>query len=189
MGYKIPINITNGDTTSETDIYLKEPLRAISGYADILDLADGVVKRYVYKHTATVEDNWQLNKDGSNQAYIGFYLNTGTENLPLNLSGGDNYLCICDMINGNTRNQQYNYGAYGIASGTKGLLLKLPNITTLEELKEQFLSKNPTIYYVLAEPIIEEINLPKVETLQGDCTLSINTDISPDKTIAQYYKW
>lgn len=172
-GYKITITI-NGDEIKT--VYLSEPLAKIGNYADVVDYKTQTVTRRVRKLVLTGTEIFT--KAASNPVFT------------LTLSGINSESGITTVSthykSQNNVSGTGNVGNLSVAvrRGYSTLYIGDDSFTTAADFKAylaaQYEAGTPvTIWYVLRDPEIEQITVPKLETTKRECTLSIDTEVAP----------
>ena len=152
------------------NIYLDEPLRKVGDYADYIDFGNKKVVRNVKEEI--LKGNENLNHwlyEGKN---VGFYLIKSIAKKYAQISS--NY-----FISSSNIPQNNNYvGVYD------EIYFRTQNWAKSDDFKSWIVEKNNEnkpliIYYILATPTETSINLPNIETLDGNTTLFVNSDTQP----------
>lgn len=174
----------------ETNIYLYEPLRKIGDYADCIDFENKKIIRRIAEVKFDGSESWEaiLSQYGINYVYLrlgeyGYVIRNEI------LCSHFTYAAI------NSSNLEIGINALNSTGYNDARILVRPgiaNITTLElwkeYLAEQYNNGTPvTAYYVLAEPIEEDIELAKLLTLKGTTVLDTNTNL-PLSNMSVVYK-
>lgn len=172
--YQIPI--TNNDT--KQFIYLTEPLRKISTYADSVN-SEGVVTRRIGKIVLTGEESWRL-------------------------SGGN---LFSNVIDNTAASSKTVLSTHFVSTSSSGLYifigenrLKLfansfpTGVTDSTSMKtwlaQQYTNGTPvTIWYVLATPETSSQAGVSIPTVAGDNTISVDTTVQPSKFTATWTGW
>lgn len=172
-----------------TNIYLNEPLRKISDYADYIDYKNKKVVRnvgkVVYDENTTfgsiTSSYWQ--SDGITKA---FSINI-PDNVVVNTYGSE---CLCNIFkfdsakDGITNTKPY-------ISGNANQWVFAFNVgiaSTLEELKTFLNNTNMEVIYKLSTPIEETIDIPEISTSKGTNIFSTETTIQPSEIKINYWK-
>lgn len=183
-GYKIPVK-SNEITTN---IYLNEPLRKVGDYADYVDFENKKVIRKVgvqifdgtetwTKHTTTSEGYGAFRSDGLLTPLIGSPISaTYMTHFSLTYKGA-----TADFVPGEYR---FTYSSGNLIAGSR--LYISAEQTTVEDFIEWLANNKPSIYYPIATPPEETIELPNIPTLKGTTILSIDTTIQPSNLEVVY---
>lgn len=203
-GYKIPIKATNeaGESVT-TNIYLDEPLRKIGDYADFIDFKNNRVVRNIHseeiKFTSTTQmyicgSKWQRENCTSVYClsaldYNGLQTPKFKEYEKSNMFKGG-YWEWSDM------QEPFNYILCGHNSSLVYLIIEnsylnnINNESTDDDkknaIKEFFDNNKLLVEYVMAVPIQETIELPKINTLEGKNTITIQTKIQPSNVTLEF---
>lgn len=187
--YKIPVKVSNAKNEITTNIYLDEPLRKVGEYADYIDFENKKLVRKVGVKTFDGTEEWTKHtttKDGYG-VFRNENLLTPLINAPISASFMSHFslthkAATADFI---LNEYRFTYSDNNI-NGSRFYVSALQ--TTVEEFKEWLSNNKPSIYYPLATPIEETIDLPEISTFKGKSTLEIITEISPSNTEISYYK-
>lgn len=182
-GYKIPIVATSNDGSKSiaTNIYLKEPLRAVNlSYADKLDVKNGVCTRNI-KIEQLDKNTGFLWRVLNNTPLITYKLNDAY--IPENYSD----MVICSHYLNNRNDAYYGRSNSVFLDTTKYLRIYHEGITTLDEYKELLGDEIIDVAYVIAEPITEKIIAPNIPTFKNGTTYSIATTVQPLSGTVEYY--
>jgi len=181
--YKIPVKVSNDEKQEITNIYLNEPLRKIGDYVDYIDFQNQKVVRNIY--AVLMDSNRTIVKYTSDSTELGYYY-------ALNISKKAKYdvntinIMVCNRFYP-VRNSVEQFKKGTMACSTTGMRVVF-NIEadTVDDVK-QFLDNNPTrLYYVLATPIEEDIELPEILTNKGINIIEIETTIQPSNIAVTY---
>ena len=167
-----------------TPIYLDSPLYKIGKYADSRGMTEEVrvVKELVLTGT-DVDGEWKASttRKGS------FYLKIGT-----NAVAGR---AICDRATNANNIDNYHYGNVFVEQTSDFLVVinlwLFDTAITLADFKAylatQYANGTPvTVYYVLAEPEIKSITLPKIPTFDGTTVIDVDTAVKPESMTIKY---
>lgn len=179
--YKIEIKVVGGSEEKTATIYLDEPLRKIPSYwgsgsdfppaYDYIDFAKKKVVRSVGCLSFKGDEYWVMTGKS-------FRYPTQTTSAKMNPS----WLCNRFVF----QTGQYNNADFvGITSWTSGgtdIMCNDGVSTTIDEWKAQLAAwneeGNPLIVYGrLVTPTEEDIELPQLEFIKGDCNVFVQTDI------------
>ena len=158
--YKIPVVATNGEETKTTNIYLDEPLRSIGDKQDYIDFEANTITRKIGSLDLATISNWTIStKNPSIHYYTISNMFNDTANILAEKYVFDlkNQPTASKLIDGNMTS--YTNKIY-IASGNEIL-------------------PSGKIFYELSTPIVNNIELPDIKTLNGKTTLSTNTAVKP----------
>lgn len=187
-GYRIPVKVSNGTEEITTNIFLNEPLRKVGDYADYIDFENSKVVRKVgvqtfdgtetwTKHTTTSEGYGAFRSDDLLTPLIGAPI-TATYMTHFNLTDKG---ATADFVPGEYR---FTYSSGSLIAGSR--LYVSAEQTTVEEFKEWLVNNKPSIYYPIATPIEETIELPNIPTIKGTTILSVDTTIQPSNLEVVY---
>lgn len=175
----------------------KQHQLSVENCADYIDYRNKRTVKCVDTTVFTGEENWQFS-GVFNRTNV-FYLDDAVPYTPLwpnmvisNYFTPRGNIKEADWLNGEMRFQ------YGSPDGAtvltaKRLYVSSSDCASAEDLKawiaEQYANGTPvTVCYLLSEEQYEPLELPKIRTSKGDCTVSVDTTIKPSKTEYQYYK-
>ena len=191
-GYRIPIKVNN----TTTNIYLKEPLRKIGDYSDVLDYKNKKVIRKIASEfldtvTTLSGDATTYKKFLTNIKYKPYLTYPSGSNLISNKSIGH-------AISNKFRQSAYPYENLGFNANyiqtyitTAGISRCVytfgdTSINTTEDAQEA-IGDGFEICYVMADTIEETIEVPEIETLDGTTTLELET-LEPSGISVNYWK-
>lgn len=192
------IQIEEGDmaTTYEqyqqpitTNIYLDEPLRRIGDYADYIDFKNGKVVRNIFSRNLQANN---VSGIGSKDDTMSLFNLSGLSNrLILNIS--DNIQVLSNKLKALSYSDYTKADSKSINSitgnvGNSALFFKIKNeltgvtndMTNAEKITKcnEYLTANSVIvYYILATPTEETIDLPKVQTVKNTAIITTDTNI------------
>lgn len=180
--YKIPVSVQSEDgTESTTAIYLGKPLYKIGEYSDCIDYSEGVVKRKIRELVLTGDEQWKQNT----------VVNINIIRVALTLS-----YKATSYNDGECTHYQYEYknaeGLCFVGSDCRTLYFidstRAPDVETWKSyLAEQYAAGTPVkVYYVLAEPETESIDLPQIPTCNGMTTIDTSTAVKPSGVEIKY---
>lgn len=176
-----------------TSIFLDEPFRKIGDYADYIDFRNGNVVRKIGRKvfTGSTDEVWVLASTNSaawKRYPVGYFTNNIEKPAPTKA-------LFCDkVIVDNTSEQTDGIDHITLRKGSGSeMIWVFPTFGMLGNIQpsvennpailsafRQWLSDNPlTVYYPLAEPIEESIELPEIPTFNGTTTVEIDTEIQP----------
>ncbi|MBR6690952.1 MAG: hypothetical protein IKL65_06425 [Bacilli bacterium] len=167
--YKIPVKVTNGTEEVTTNVFLNEPLRKVGDSADYIDYSQQKIIRNIKKMVFTGEEGFvDFDENVFTTVTIEKGLKSSNDTLMSNL---------CIPVRGTTigwRNNNVN--SLQIQKSWIGA-------TTVTELQNKLTVLNALgtplkMYYVLATPTEETIELPEISTLSGTTNITAgNTTI------------
>lgn len=189
-GYKIPFTTAAEDGTESitTTAYLDKPLYKIGDYADTLCYAEQKVDRVVRENILTGNEDWRLQSINSNGiANFYFYPNGTTPSFV-----SDNFVLSSHFEQQNTTIANTN--SEGVFLANRYIVyirVKQERASTITDFKSylaaQYAAGTPVkIYYVLATPESESVELPKLPTLDGVTVIDAATEIKPSKMDIKY---
>lgn len=177
--YKIPIY---ANEQLVTNILLDKPLYKVGSYADYIDFKNKEVVRKVGIEEFT-----------STKAYGVYTGSLGFSRAVNKMKTGRYQDGLCTYyVNGKDKDSTIRFGA-----GNQIIYFNLPDIynsattgtgrkealkTWLENLNKPFI-----VYYILAEPTEETIELPTISTFKGTSIVSADTTIQPSNVEIEYY--
>ena len=188
--YAKDLQLELGDSVTEyesykepitTNIYLDEPLRKVGDYTDYIDFENKKVVRNVGKYVLNGTENWNQYSN-SNKYYVSDLLPTTYEENKTILSNrfigrisGDSVYTFPD------RSYYYADGDIWLQSTSSypRLYIYKNDITSVADFKTWLSSNNTTVLYPLATPTETTVNLPNIETLDGNTILLVNSDTQP----------
>lgn len=156
-------------------IYLSEPLRAIGDYKDHIDFKSGKVIRNIrqsYPAAITgVEGNYN------------FYISLEK------LARPKTYICLCSHFQHKQASAQQNIYNCFIGATGKYFNFQNPDIEHTVSAGNTFLKeKQPILNYVLATPIEEMIDLPKLPQFKGTTIYTVDTETDGEFWCKYKYK-
>ena len=181
--YKIPIKMVSQNGEEKiTNIYLNEPLRKIDNYMDYIDFDNKKVIRNIKKDILTSDIQWEMKKNNNNLAYFRY----SDESSKLNTS------CLSNRLV---------FDPAGVWTATQGnLIQKSANNETVNVFIDTITTLNDFILYlngcveegnslyallVLETPTEENIELPDIETFDGENNLILDTT-TPSEMYIKY---
>ena len=182
--YKIPVK----SNEVITNIYLDEPLRKVGEYADYVDYKNKKVVRKVgvktfdgsetwVKHTTTTQGYGAFRSDNLLTPLIGAPISaTYMTHFTLTDKGA-----TAEFVPGEYR---FTYSSGSLIAGSR--LYVSAEQTTVEDFTAWLSENKPSIYYPIATPIEEKIELPNIPTNKGASILSIDTIIQPSNLEVVY---
>ncbi len=193
--YKIPVKVNDGKNVVVTNIYLDEPLRKIDEYADYIDFENKKVVRRIASEYFNTVNNASSYKD----SYKKFLSNIKYEPLLFEGEPGNtdvvkkrgiaisNKFNRSDYIYERMGNYPNLIQTYITSAGDNRVVYTFDDttITTIEQAQAK-IGDGFEVCYVMKNPIEQTIDLPKISTLKGDCTLSIETTLKPSNVEVEY---
>ena len=176
--YKIPI--TNGNTTY--NVYLSEPLRKIGDYGDTV-ASDGTVVRRIKKLVLTgQETGWEQITDYPNRY---FRLNIGASGAALSDTGVSSHFERKSIISTNS-DVGFNIRILGLVSYIyiRPVMADITyNTASFKQwLSDEYSADHPVeVWYVLANPVTEQITAPTITPQKGANTLTVGTTLPPSE--------
>lgn len=178
-----PVTIWYVLANEETAI-VNEPLCKIGDYADTLCYAEQKDERYIKELILTGDENWKIS-----YTYKGsFYARILTG---IRFPFIDAY---CTHAIQTKALSTYTYGKFYLENNSNDYILNLfigqPE-WTIDDFKSylaaQYAAGTPvTVYYVLAEPETETVELPEIPTLDGTTVIDVDTEIKPSNLKITY---
>lgn len=169
-----------------TPIYLDSPLYKIGDYADSIGSKEEV--RAVKELILTGGENWRLALTGR------FVLSSITDYLREN----DKLICYTThyLTDKNTSSvaavaDKRAFFYFNSGNTWNDFYIKDTSFSTLDDfrayLKEQYNSGTPVkVYYVLAAPVTETVELPEIPTLDGTTVIDVDTEVKPSNLKITY---
>ena len=188
--YKIPVKVTNGaGESTTTNIYLDEPLRKVGEYADYIDYENSKVIRYIYNEYITSV----YNKSSVAGTYSMFLseisktpLLTGASSSPTGYAISNKFSRFEGRYHGLINNAN-SIQSYITSGGLNRVAYTFDDsaINTVEQAQEK-IGNGFEVCYVLAEPIEQLLELPKIPTHKGTNIIEIGTEIQPSEVIVEF---
>lgn len=184
-GYKIPI-LSNGVTYP---VYLAEPIRKISTYADECP-STGTASRNVIKQVFTGQENWDIYSAGTDVSF--FYL------VLASAITGRNSLIICTHFERKAVDTVSNVVGIDLVSSGTIIRLRPPNVATdfsttaawKQYLADQYAAGTPvTVWYVLATATTETFTAPTIPTTGTAESFDVSTTLKPSEVSLTYHGW
>lgn len=173
-----------------TNIYLEEPLKKINGYNDYIDFKNKKVIRNIGKIVLNGTENW-FGYRGQSDQYL--YRVFGSSGSLIFANTGAEMMSNYFKQNINAVNNANDNGIYCLTNNILYMSIdkKLLDDTEPASLKkfllQQYNANKPVIvYYVLATPIEENIELPNIPTINRNNTLNIETEVTPSQVYIKY---
>ena len=169
----------------KTPIFLDKPIHKIGDYADTLCYAEQKVERVIKELILTGEENWILPAQSTFRLVVNGYLRELKE------------ICLCTHYKTTLNVKSHealgdkNFSFLVSSSGNNYCYFKdgaIPDgAAWTAYLKEQYAAGTPVkIYYVLATPESESVELPKIPTLNGATVIDVDTEIEPSNVYLKY---
>ena len=178
--YAVPISC--GGTTQT--VYLSEPLRKIGDYADTIS-STGTVTRRIKKQAITE----LASKDNFNGGYtIAFSSQCGFGTVLSNIAVSTSSLPTAANRQGKVfTNSSKSYIGFG---SQPDFPIANPNGYPTADEKAAFTAYISThdvyVWYVVSEPVIEQITAPTITPAKGSNTLTVDTDSQPSEMTITY---
>jgi len=182
FGYRIPVT-ANGTTYP---VYLQEPIRKISDYADSASATgtSGTMTRRIKKLVLTGEEaNW-IDVSSGNTKYFRLTLGAVGNRVP-------DLMASTHFVNAEIRTATTTVGCCMLASSSQGydfVAIRPDNVSTTSlsdfktYLQQQYSAGTPvTVWYVLETPVTETFNVPTIATAKGENTLTVGTTLPPSQ--------
>lgn len=201
-GYKIPVVVSaENHEPITTSIYLNEPLRKISDYADVLDFERGVVERKIKKVVFDGSEEFKNQNSIYDSEIKTMLCNTEfIDALEGNYILSSHFTKIYNAQNAqakpgtfskNLLEKYKNYTYYNISNKELNVVQSDSTITKVSAfrsyLSKQYDAGTPvTVYYALADPTTEPISIPKIPTFDGTTVISTDTEIQPSNMEITY---
>lgn len=187
--YVIPVTTQGLDKEKITNIYLDEPLRKIGDYADYIDFKNKKVVRQIYEYTVTGQEAF-ANAFGTNIFDVQKIFNEKPFIAGVGMSNYYKYNAIQSGLNNGTSHGEFCLQKSG---SWHHLFIKNTNYSNASDFKTYlqtlYSNGNPVkIYFPLATPTEETIDLPSIPTFKNTNTLEVGTTIEPSNIEVQYYK-
>lgn len=190
--YKVSVKVSGNGKEEIVDIFLDEPLRKVGDYADIINFSENEVIRKTYQETITDVTG----VSSSTTSYKRFTCRISQK--PLISTDGEvshtRGIVISDKFK-STEEAYNNLGKYGgfiipyiTTSGASSVALTFTktNVKTVEAAQEA-IGDGFDVCYILATPVSEKINLPKLPQYKGTTIYEVLTDTPPSGIEVCYY--
>jgi len=192
--YEISVAVKNGNNESIlTSIYLPQPLFK-SDYIK-KDKSNSMIhrERGFKIFDGSDDENFYLadtNSKNWERYPLGIYIS--------DISDGGDRLVYCDKIFCAVTDSEFESGDITVRKGYKSKIIwffvpfgmlgdESLNIGTAVKKFKLWLSENPvTVYYSLAEPVEQLVELPKISAIKGENIVDINTIVKPEKISLTY---
>lgn len=174
-----------------TNIYLDEPLRKISDYADYVDFANSKVIRQIRKNIITGTEDWEIMTNNNLVSLYRYRLSR------VNIVKDTIYTeQLCNYLKGEdvtTKDTKIGMSVY-YSSSLIGTFFRMrtetqyDDVATLKEyLSNLYANGKPMEYYFATTETTEEtIELPNIPTIKGTTILSVDTTIQPSNLEVTY---
>lgn len=171
-----------------TNIFLDEPLRKVGDYADYVDFEKQKVVRNVYQYNLSEISALGSFNDKTTYWY-GYWLLSGPYPISINKLKiiSDKFKCIyprnADVEDTYLSNDVPPYDSAMYYSVEKKYC---PEVETIAEMLDWLRGTNADLFYVLATPTEEPINLPVLPQFKGTTIYEVGTNIKPSGMEAKY---
>ena len=182
-----------------TNIYLDEPLRKVSTYADTVDFKKRIVNRAI-KEKIFIGDAaewWNVWTASATENTVGVYyrnneeLGTYTDQKIVTVVGCSNYFKTTAYSLATQDDSKVGQCCISGTSNPPYIAFKVPFTSKeawLEWLNGKYIGNEPLkAYWVCKETTETPITLPKLPTFKGTTIYSIDTQIQPSNMSATYY--
>ena len=177
--YAIPIKVEKGTDTTVTEIYLNEPLRKIGEDADYIDYANGKVVRVIGKY------------DMGDTTYAHATLTQGElfeqRDVIPNANAvpqGTQPPWACEAYTPAANNVTYRNYIMRPHNTVASYAVINSNYTDPDTFAQAM--SGVYLYYKLATPVEETIELPEIATYKGDNVVTVNTGLEPSSMTVTY---
>lgn len=190
----VGLMIETGSTATEyepyvepitTPLYLDKPLYKIGDYSDSRGMTEEV--RAVKELVLTGTENYKILSESNAYGIITFFIEQ-THFTPTDLPFG----WCSHFPESNETYQTVKNESFGLINKDR-IYIRVSNnrIKTKEELaqwiKDQYEAGTPVkVYYVLAEPETETVELPEIPTLDGTTVIDVETEVEPSNVYLKY---
>ncbi len=177
--YKIPVRVSNGETSQTGYIYANAPVYKLSNYADVVDFQTGKITRNIKKDVFTGAEAWGYSGYAPGRLFI--FNNNAKKELAL---GASNYYPFVNNISEDMPDKSFSIQGYSTTQN--GIFLNDKSYTSAAawkaHLTELYNAGRPLeIYVVTNTPTVEEINLSTLPQMSGNVTYQV---IFPEPQIA-----
>lgn len=171
-----------------TPICIDSPLYKIGDYSDSISMTEEV--RAIKELVLTGEESWQLHTNDT--TIYQFYTNLPTDKI--STSGLSAYSNIVEYGATANNRHEHKFGCYPVINGTQiafqmqGVKEQFADISAWKSyLAAQHANGTPvTIYYVLAEPEVTEVEPVDIPTLNGTTVIDVDTEVKPSNMWVEY---
>ena len=169
--YKIPVRVSNGETSQTGYIYADAPVYKLSNYADVVDFQTGKITRNIKKDVFTGAEAWGYSGYAPGKLFI--FNNDAKKELVL---GASNYYQFVNNIS--TDMPDKSFSIQGYSTTQNGIFLNDKSYTSAAawkaHLTELYNAGQPLeIYVVTNTPTVEEINLSSLPQMSGNVTYQV----------------
>ena len=169
--YKIPVRVSNGETSQTGYIYADAPVYKLSNYADVVDFQTGKITRNIKKDVFTGAEAWGYSGYAPGKLFI--FNNDAKKELVL---GASNYYKFVKNIS--TDMPDKSFSIQGYSTTQNGIFLNDKSYTSANawkaHLTELYNAGQPLeIYVVTNTPTVEEINLSSLPQMSGNVTYQV----------------
>lgn len=159
-----------------TTVYLDKPLYKIGDYAEFIRYSGKSVERPIKELILTGDEDW-FEYSLADTYRLSLSGNTGITGYGLST----HFKCVATT-------SELVHGSF--VSGTNSSYFKYENSSLSDfkaYLKEQYAAGTPVkVYYVLAAPITEIVELPEIPTLDGTTVIDVDTEVKPSNMWVEY---
>lgn len=182
-----------------TNIYLDEPLRKVSTYADTVDFKKRIVNRAIKEKifTGDATEWWNVWTASATENTVGVYyrnneeLGTYTDQKIVTVVGCSNYFKTTAYSLATQDDSKVGQCCISGTSNPPYIAFKVPFTSKeawLEWLNGKYIGNEPLkVYWVCKETTETPITLPKLPTIKGTTIYSIDTAIQPSNMEVTYY--
>ena len=172
-----------------TNVYLKEPLRAIGNYKDYVDFESGKLVKQLIERIFDGTEGWYKNgeKDGLVRYFVANVVKLSTPTgckttisnmFPYTTQGWNSSWYEQNTI------QSHSVGWFGVCVSIEDF----PTVDAFKSfLATQKSNGTPFKAYVLATPIEETIDLSNLPTFKGTTIYTVGTTVQPSNMEVTYY--
>ncbi len=169
--YKIPVRVSNGETSQTGYIYADAPVYKLSNYADVVDFQTGKITRNIKKDVFTGAEAWGYSGYAPGKLFI--FNNDAKKELVL---GASNYYQFVNNISAYMPDKSFSIQGYSTTQN--GIFLNDKSYTSAAawkaHLTELYNAGRPLeIYVVTNTPTVEEINLSTLPQMSGNVTYQV----------------
>lgn len=174
------IPVISGNQTK--NIYISQQLDKIGNYADEINYSTGKIIRRIKKLVLTGDDNfnWRRSPTRNYSWYFG----------PSNINAKQHFF-YCSHGKTVYSEPSFVYGCVFVDSVLNfGIFDNYRQVSQVRShLAAEYEKGTPvTIWYVLAEPEEESIEMPEISTIKGSNTIDVGTTVKPSKIDIKYKK-
>lgn len=174
---KYQISITLAGLTH--NIYLDEPLRKIGEYTDCVD-EGGAVTRRIKRLALTGDEGWTLTSINAHGIVNFRYPGTIDDRLAQIGNVLSSHFPMSRSGNADVTNESVRITAQNILY-LRCFESEVSTVSTLQQwLSDQYAAGTPVmIWYVLAEPTMDSVDVPALTTAKGSNTLAVSSSLQP----------